>query len=60
VLAVALAAWVGEHTFVGPWDLSPARASRSLMSQAPAGLWAVPDSDEDEADSPRSWWDQPW
>jgi hypothetical protein len=51
VLAVALAAWVGEHTFVGPWEFRPNPGTRSLMSRIPADVWAFPERDEDDLDS---------
>jgi hypothetical protein len=39
VLAVALAAWVGEHCWVGPWDYEPPRGARSEMAKAPPDLF---------------------
>lgn len=39
VLALAIACFIGEHTFLGGWDATPDRRARSVVSQAPAGIF---------------------
>jgi hypothetical protein len=58
VLAVALAAWVGENCLVGPWTPSVAdRSNRSILCSAPSGLFGglLDRDDDDEEDGPRGW-----
>lgn len=48
VLAVALAAWVGEHCCAGTLEDATRGAAASEMSRAPAGVWANKEADEEE------------
>lgn len=39
VFALSLAAWIGETTCTGPWDTTPDPRNRSVVSQAPPGVF---------------------
>jgi hypothetical protein len=42
VLAASLAAWVGENSFTGAWDVTPAKGQLADWTKAPPGVWNDP------------------
>ena len=50
VLAVAMAAWIGEHACSGKLSPSTHPAARSMMSQVPRGVFWSDDASEEEDD----------